>query len=789
MVIRALHRKLLRDLLRLRGQVITISLVVACGVASYVALDGTYRSLEREKHAFYERYRFADVFATLERAPARVHERLEALEGVARVYTRVVETVMLPLETLPEPAVGHVVSLPPDGAPPLNDVYLKAGRMLRPGRSDEVLLLESFANAHDLEVGDTVPAVINGTLRSLRIVGIAMSPEYVFPMPQGGITPDPKRFAVLWMSRPAVAAAFDMDGAFDDVAIDLQPGASEKGVISALDRVLEPYGIVNAVGRDKQLSNYVLSGELSQLEQQATVVPAIFLGVAAFLLNVVLSRLIRLQRPEIAALKALGYADLDIGMHFLKLVSLIALLGAAIGIGVGAWIGGGLTSLYTEYFRFPDLEFQVTLRMVLISTAVSIAAATLGAWASVRSVVRLPPAEAMRPPAPASYRIGWLERRRGLRWLGTSAMMVFREVRRRPARTFLSALGIAMAVAILVTGRFFQDSWDYLIDLQFHRTWREDITVQLLQPEPLRVVRHLEHLPGVLHAEGVRNVPVRFRAGHLYRDGPIIGIPEDARLRRVLDSEGDRIRLPEQGILLTRKLGEILGIETGDTVRIEARQGDRRVRDVRVSALVDEAFGLQGHMPRHELNELLGEPTLVSTVVMSVDPRHYDEIFRRLKNMPQVGGVTRKDNLIARFRQQSGEMMLTMTLILTIFAATIAIGVVYNNARVALSMRSRDLASLRVLGFTRGEISTVLLGELAVQVALAIPLGLVIGRWMAAAVMSTVDPENYRFPLVISSQTYAFAAAVTLASAVFSAMLVRRRLDRLDLIGVLKTRE
>jgi putative ABC transport system permease protein len=784
-----IDRKLLRDLSQLRGQVITIGLVVAAGVASYVTLQGTFASLESSKTAYYERQRFADVFASLKRAPKGLIEDLQAIDGVAEAEVRIADAVMVPIETLREPATGLVVSIPDHGTSRLNQVHLVEGSMPEPGRSDDALVLESFVRGHELGVGDTVPVVINGTIRPIRIAGVAMSPEHVFPAPAAGIFSDEERFGVFWMRESVMAAAFDMNNAFNDVTIRLQPGASVDAVLAAVDRVLEPYGGVGAFTRKDQISNNIVEGELAGLETMATVAPMIFLGVAAFLLNVVLSRLVLLQRAQIATMKAVGYGRKTIGFHYVKLVCLIAFGGSLLGIALGDYLGTRITEIYTKYFSFPVLAFELDSRVVSTAVAVSLAAAVIGAIAAATRVAILPPAEAMRPAAPPNYSRSILDSIGINRIVPPAARMIVREIERQPLRTTLSVIGIAFAVAIMVTARVWTDAMDLLLDMQFHKAWKEDVMVTFIDPLSDRAVREFERMPGVLHAEGLRSVPVRFMHDGRKRESVIFGYPEDGHLRQVVDVDQQVIPIPDRGIMLTTKLAEILGLDVGEKVRVEMLEGDRRAATLRVSALAAEPFGLQGHMSLTSLQKAFGEQATSSIALLRIDPREYARTAPKLKKLPHVGGVLRKQTVIDQFIAQSADMILVMAFILTLFAATIAVGVVYNNARIALSMRSRDLASLRVLGFRRTEISAVLLGELAIQVLLAIPLGLVIGSWMADALVAMADPEQYRLPISLSSVTYAYAAGVTMVAGAISALLVRRKLDKLDLIAVLKTRE
>ena len=785
----ALDRKLGRDLWRLKGQVTTIALVLACGIMAMIMLRSTWQSLLGARDAYYEQYRFGDVFAHLERAPDAALPRLERLPGVALAYARVVEDVMVPMPDEPDPISGRIVSIPEDGAAPLDALYLRAGRLPAVGASDEAAVLEQFAEAHHLEPGDRLPVVINGRLRSIRLVGIALSPEYVLAMSGREMIADNGRFAVLWMLRSAVAPAFRMEGAFNDVVVRLEPGASVQGALVAVDRELARYGGRHAVPRAKQLSNYTLSNELAILRTLALMIPAIFLAVAAFLVNVVVSRLVFLERTQIAVLKALGFTDLRIARHYLVLVALIVSLGGVVGVALGAWSGRWMTDLYADFYRFPTRLHRVSASLVALTLGIGLAAAVAGALTAVGRIARMPPAEAMRPPAPLSYRHTLVERLGLDRMIGTSAMMVVREVHRRPFRFLMSTLGIAMGIAIFVMGRFSWDSFDHLMAEVFPREHQEDMTVMVARSLPDRALHEIEHFPGVELAEGQRIVPVRFHASARWRDSMIIGLPARPELRHLLDAGQTPLALPVEGLVMTDKLAELLALRVGDLVDVDLLEGDYSTRRLPLAGVFDEAFGLQAYARADWLARMLGEQPRVSTMLLRVDPAHTADVRARLKELPAVLGVTSTEHIIARYREQTGSSMLVMTLILTLSAAAIAIGVVYNNARIALSLRSRDLASLRVLGFTRLEISAILLGELAAQVLVGIPLGLLLGTWLAHLLAAGIDPEAIRFPLHIASRTYAEAAVIGLGSALISALLVRRKLDHLDLVGVLKSSE
>jgi putative ABC transport system permease protein len=749
----ALHRKLVRDLWHLRGQVAAIALVVICGVATVVTTRTAYESLVVSQALYYAEYRFADVFASLKRAPEALAPRISAIPGVETVHTRLAFEVTLDVEGLDEPATGRLVSIPERRVPILNDIHIRRGRRVEPGRRDEILVSESFADANGLEVGDSVAAILHGRWERLRIVGVAISPEYVYEIRGPEVFPDPQRFGVLWMSREAMAPAFDMDGAFNDVALKLAANANEDEVIAQLDHLLERYGGLGAYGRLDNVSHRFLSDEIAQNRVTGTVLPAIFLGVAAFLLNIVLSRLVSTQREQIAVLKAFGYRSRTIGLHYLQFGLVAVIAGALPGTVLGLWLGARLNELYVDFYRFPIFRYDPGLSVFALALGVSIASALVGALAAVRRALALPPAEAMRPEPPARFHSGRLERLPLRARLPVPARIILRNVSRRPTRALLSTLGIACAVAILVVGRFFADAVRHIADVQFRIVERADATVTFHEPRPGSARFEVARLPGVLSAEPYRAVPARLRYEHRSRRTALVGLPAGAELRRPVDRDLVPVAIPESGVVLTKRLAEILGADV------------------------------------NELNRLMREGRTTSGAMLAVDPRAESRLYARLKRIPAVSGVTIREAALASFEETLARSIGIITTVLVVFSCAISVATVYNAARIALSERARELASLRVLGFTRREISAMLLGEHALLTLAAIPLGYAIGYQICALVASAYQWELFRLPLVVSRETYGFALVVVLASAFVSALLVRRRLDRLDLVAVLKTRE
>ena len=788
-ILRALDRKLLRDLWHMRGQALAIALVVMCGVATYVMFLSTLESLRGTQSSYYREYRFADVFASLKRAPDVLRQRILDIPGVDQVETRVVAQVRLDMPAFPEPVTALMVSLTESGRAELNRLHLREGRLPAPGRADEVVVSTPFAQAHALHPGDRFHAILNGRRQALTLVGTALSPEFIQQLRPGSAFPDSKRYGVMWMGRRALGQAYDLDGAFNDLALSLRPGADSEDVIDRVDDLIRPYGGLGAYARKDQRSHRFLSQELEQLGILASLFPVMFMGIAAFLLNVVIGRMVAMQREQIATLKAFGYGNVAVLGHYLELVGVIVGLGIVGGTALGVWLGKLLSGIYMEFYYFPYLKFSLQPVTVMESAVASLLAAGAGTVFAVWRAATLKPAQAMRPEPPPRYRESWVEKLGLKRWLSQPTRMIIRHIQRRALKSALTLLGIALACGIILTGLFQRDTVGYMLHVHYGMAQREDLSVTFTDPTAYRARFDLLGLQGVRHVEVFRTVPVRLRHGHLDYRTVIRGVEPGGDVKRLLDAELRPVALPADGIVLTDYLGKLLDVRTGDRIVVEVLEGNRPLRETTVTGLVKEYLGVSGYMDLAALNRFMHEGPAISGAYLGVDGARLHALFALLKEMPRVAAVAERMQEIRNFNRMMDETMLFFTYVATIFAVIIAFGVVYNSARIALTESGRELASLRVLGFTRGEIAYILLGELGILTVFAIPLGLWLGEGMCYYIAHTMQNDLFRVPVVLVPQTYAFAVTVVLTSAALSGLAVRRRLDRLDLIAVLKTAE
>ncbi|TNE83965.1 ABC transporter permease [Thioclava sp. L04-15] len=787
MALTILHRKLGRDLWRIRAQAFAIAAVVAMGVMVQVMMAGLTDTLTITRDAYFERHRFAQIFEPLTRAPNSLMEKVNAIPGVLTTDGRLSGYGRIDADG-GEPVQARILSLP--GPAGLNGILMTAGRMPVPGRSDEVILLDTFAAARGIALGDTFGVTVEGRHQHLRVVGFARSPEFLFMPAPGEFFPTDGRFSVIWMERKAAAAVLDLDGAFNEVLVLTTRERPRKAVLADLDRLMAPYGGGAGYVQDQQTSARFIEEELKGLRQSRLFLPPIFLAVAAFLLNVTITRIVQAERREIGLMKAFGHSGAEIAGHYLELALLIALAGAVLGSGLGVMAGRAITGLYMEFYKFPYLVFSMRPGPFAGGLAFSLLAAALGAAIALRTVFRLTPAEAMRPPAPPDFthgRIGFLALL--TRPLDQPGRMILRQITRQPFRSLGTIGGVAAGLALNMAMLMIYAGFDHTMAVTFGFADRSDATVSFIHPVSRDVTHEIAHLPGVLEAEPQRMVPVLFRNGPITHRGELTGLPDPATLNRALDTSLNPIPLPANGVVLSRGLANLLALHPGDLITAEVTEGRKRHLTLPVVAVSDTLLGAPAYMRLDALTRAIGEADRITSVALRTAGQPSAELLHALRERPKVAGVSVKADSYAAFRKIADEGAGQMRFVFGAIAFVLSFGIVYNAARNAFAERVHELASLRVLGFTRAEVTLVLAGEIAVLVAIALPLGIWLGWWLANLIAVAFSNELYRVSVSFDLPSIAKAVLVVVAAMLASILMLRRAQDRLNMVAALKARD
>lgn len=785
-----LHRKLLRDLWRMKSQALAVALVLACGIGMLVMSVGMQGSLERARDRYYLNNGMADVQAQAVRAPRRLGAELAELPGVAALELRAVGQARISLPWVTEPLAAQLVSLPDDGLPRVNRPLLVAGRWPERNTQGEALVNEAFAQANGLTPGSRMDVVVRGQRQRLHLVGVANSPEFVFVSAPGEPFPQPARFGVLWMRQGQLERALDMHGAFNDVVLTLSDPAQDAPVRQALQDRLAAYGGMEPFGRDRMVSARFLTEELAQLGNMAATLPPIFLAVAAFLLNVTLSRLVATERANIGLLKAFGHSNGAVARHYAGMALLLGGMGLVLGMALGHVFGEWMSSIYRAVYRLPALPFQTDAHTWLLAFGVGLAAALAGALSAVAQAVRLTPAAALAPPSPPHF--GGGGQRGGTSWLGQLdplTRIIIRRVVSAPRRSLSTLAGVALALSVLVVSQHFPAGIEKFLQVTFRVTKTQDATVTLTEAGGPTALHALARLPGVEAVEPFRAVAVSYHFNGRSVQDALVGMPAQPQLERLVQTGSEAVTLRGDGLVASRGLARQLHAQAGDVVRVEVTQGRRMQFDLKVVQVADLWVGSSGYTELTALGRLLQEPGRISGAHLRLQPDRTDAFNAAVAERPALAGLSHVRQAEASMRQTFSQGSGFMSTLFLTFAGMMAAGVAYATASVTLAEQQRDLATLQVLGYTRWQVSYVMLGELALLTLLALPLGLWVGYGFALWLMGTMSNELFTFPMVVDPAAYARSALFVLATVAVCAAWVRRQVDKVDLVASLKSRE
>jgi putative ABC transport system permease protein len=789
---KVLDKKLFRGIWRQRGQALAVAAVVLCGTASYICVASAHRNLLLTRDTYYSQYRFADFEIHLERAPLTSAFKLEAIPGVRQVRARIVKEVNLDIEGQDEPRIGRIVSMPDTQEPVLNDVCLVAGRYFDQGVQNQVILNERFAKMNGLEIGGDIEVSVGNKKHALRIVGFGLSPEYVYMIRNvQELVPSPERFGILWVPHDFAETALAMEAACNNIIGSVEKVDDLDPILDAAEKILEPYGVFAKTKRENQISNRFLCDEIRGLGISAKVIPGIFLGIASMILLILLNRMVRKERTEIGLLKAYGYTNAAVSWHYLKFAIILALAGCIGAFFVGQWLAREIIKLYVQFYEFPLLRARVYPDVLARSMSMAGLAALGGALMAAWQAAQIDPAQSMRAEAPKHAHRIWLEHFTAL-WtrLSFTWKMIARNVSRSSFRAALNVFGVAISSGLIITGYFTIDAINFMLKYQFHEVRREDVKVSFpieRGKDAFYSVRRFDH---VRRAEPVLQYPFEVSSKWRKKDTIIIGLPRDAHLQKLLDEDKRYVDVGDQGLVLSKRLAEELHVHVGDSVTLKPLMG--RItdeRDVPVRQVVKQYLGTSGYMNIHALSRVLDQGFAMNAALLQVEPGMERSLNASLKDVPGISSVEIKDMSYVNLLNTLGRNIKIINTILIIFAGVIACSVIYNVTTIALAERQRELASLRVLGFTIEEVGRIVYHENFVLAGFGVVFGIPVGMGIASILVRLYDNELYRLPYYIAPKTYVIASVATIVFVILANLAVKHKIRALDMVEVLKARE
>ena len=791
---KVLDRKLLRELYSTGFLLLAVGSIMAIGVSAYNALGSAYRNLTIAQRLYYADCRMADFSLDLKKAPLADVAVIAQLPGVVEIRPRIQFFATVDLENVVEPINGIVISMPNERRQVIDDIVLRQGGYFTDRRDNEVILNDAFARANKIYPGMWIHLLLNNRRQELFVVGTAISSEFTYLVGPGSFVPDAKRLGVFYLKQTFAEEVFDFQGACNQVLGRLAPQVRDRPeeVLRRAEILLDSYGVLAAVPLKDQPSNRFLSNEIMGLRAFGVINPAIFLAVAALVLNVLMSRLAEQQRVVVGTLKALGYSRGAIFWHFLKFGLAVGAFSGVTGCALGYWLAGGMTAMYDTFFEFPNLENRFYPDLTVKGLGIGLACGMLGSLHGARQVLRLEPAVAMRPKPPADGGAILLEHWPSLwRRLTFPARMALRNVFRNRLRTAAGIFAAAMGATLSVDALLLAFETSYMVDFQFELIQRSDIDLTFKEERGREAWDEVRRLPGVDHAEPLFDVSCTFSHGSHSRKGGITGLLPGATLMIPRDTAGRPLRIPESGLLLTKKMAQLLHVKVGDEVELRPTRGLREPRRVRVAEIADSFLGIAVYADIHYLSALMNEEFAVTGVQLKVrsDDSFRNELYREIKQLPAVQAVSARADIIRSVRETLVQNQHVFIGLLVMFAGVIFFGSVLNSSLVSLLERQREVATLRVLGYGPWQVGALFLRESVLTNGVGTLVGLPLGYLLNYGIVVAYDTEMFRIPLIDPTQVWIIVIGLGAAFGLAAHLVVQRSIHRMDWLDALKTRE
>ncbi len=789
-----LNRKLRRELFAAKGVLAAIIGIIVIGISCFVSMASVYFNLEQSRRSYYAQCRMADFSVELKKVPLSELDRLNEIAGISEILPRITFQVTVDLEEVEKPLSGLVISLPAHPAPIINSVVLRRGGYFTGRRREEVIVNDAFARQHHIGPGDRIHLLLNNRRQELFVVGTAISSEFVYLLAPGGLVPDPAEYGVFYIKRRFAEEVFDFQGASNQVLGLLDPTRRDRpdAILRRIETRLEPFGVITTTPRSRQPSHWFLTNEINGLRVSVIILPTIFLSVAALILNVLMMRIAQQQRTVVGTLKAVGYGNRELFGHFLKFGTMIGLVGGVLGALLGYALAEWITAIYTEFFEFPRLVNRPYPLVILSGLAISVLFAVLGTLRGIRSVTVLPPAEAMRPRPPRRgrrillERWRWLWRRLDFRW-----QMVLRGIFRQRMRTAAALFAAAVGAALILVTLYMRDAMYEMISFQFDKLLLSDFELSLVDERDYGALYEARHLPGVDYVEPVFTVACTFHHNHHRKQGSVTGILHRGQLTVPRDTAGNRVPVPTVGLLLTRKLADVLDVSAGDTLTIVPVKGLREPQQVPVTSIVDSYLGLAAYADFHYLNRLVGEEESITSLSLLTcpDDERTGEFYRQLKRLPVIQTVSAIRDQKAKMIEVLVDKMMVSIVVVIVFAGLIFFGSVLNASLISLAERTQEIAMLRALGYSPREVGVIFLRESLCLNVLGTLLGLPLGYWMSIGVSNLYNTELFRMPLVIQPSSWLVTVVLGFVFTFLAHFPVQRAINKMDWLAALSVKE
>ncbi len=786
-----LLRKMLRDIRSQKGTYMACVLIMVIGLMTLNLFSIGYENFSISRDSYYASMQFADGFAHIKGMPVSELEKLEAIDEIRQVEGRLVKDARIVGADGGESAYLRLVSFQLENEG-LNRFELLSGSIGNTEMND-VILDSKYYDTNGCEPGDVISLAVEGRVVDVTVRGSGRSPEYIYALrTDQDLYPDPERFGIAFVPYDTMKTILRAGQSVNDVSFILADGYDYKDAEHVIRAMLEPYGLLDLRSREDQKSHLLLTSEIDGMKGMAVAMPVVFLGVAAMIMVIMLKRLVEKQRGQIGVFKAFGLTDGQILIHYLGYALVIGVLSGIFGIAVGNAMVVPFTRMYQTMFNMPLVMPEFSYKYAVISLFLATLFSLAAGYGGVKAILRIEPAEAMRPPAPAQSKGTIVENMKFL-WskMTIISRIAVRNMFRNKGRTGFVFIGVMLTYAILGMPWAMKENMDIMIYDQFDTVTVYDMKVDLSTPVLRRnAVSEIMQSSEVDYAESLMEVPAL-----LYHHGAkeavsVLGIEADSQLYHLYGENGELLQLPDQGMILSDQLAEKIDAQEGDLILVKSpyARWPKETISVQVVKIIPQYLGLNAYMDENALSALLDQPDFATSVIARTDMSGVEAVRARFDESSQVFGVNASEELMDKYGEMM-EMMGAMLGMFVVIGILCGFSIVYASSMITLSERNRELASMLVIGLNYSEVKRVLYLEQWYTACAAFVLGMPLLRGLVKSMSVMMANDVYTMPTKVSALTFLSAAILTTGSILMAQWQLGRKVEEIELVKSLSIRE
>ena len=781
-----LLKKALRAMWNNKKTYMACAILISVGAFIYVAMGISAFALEDSMHRYYRDYRMADVFSRVARAPVSAMDDLLAIDGISAVDARLTYDARAEVYGADQIITLRLMSFT-DCDERLNKFHITYGEF--PSGENDIVLGHNFFMAHGLEPGAQIEVIIRGRAHSFNIAAAALSPEFVYAIPDASnMFPDDMAFGYAYVSYESLAAMLDMRGMANDISFLLSPGTEFDDIRAELEDALERYGLISLIPRDDQLSHAILEMEIHSLQSMSQSLSIMFVACSMVMLYLMLKRLVEQDRAQIGTLKAFGFKNIEILLHYLTYGVVIGILGGFIGALAGFLSADALIYTLGEFFKMPEMSTYQSADIVIQALIIAVAGGVLGSFMGAYGVINLHPAAAMRPAPPKPVKYDILSMLPFIKiFLNSRGFMALRSIDRNRVRSAFIIVGVMFSFSIIALMNSMAGMVDTLIYDQFEKVRMYDVRVSFTRPIPITgAVWSIYAAPGVTKAEAVFETPVMLINKHIREGALITGMNPDSELIRIFDiNRNAHVTLCNRGIILSYALAQDLAVQPGDRIYVSSPLlvYDRAIY---VADIVKEIIGGGNYMSIEALTDLLDISPLASSVVFNTDDLPY--IMRHLRDAEFISSIDDVRGSQAAMAELMGSYDVLLST-MWLMGVLVALVIIYNTSSISLNERKREYATLRVLGLNVSEVAEIMSFEYWALAAVGMILGIPFTGVLRAGLINMIDVDFFNMSPHTELQAFMIAFIGCWAAVVISNTIAKRAIKKFDIVEVLKERE